>query len=408
MAPPGCSRGALSPRLSRTPAERRGYNESPDCASTEHFWYRVGPKDIYIDSHRDNKAFGFGDGKVFLSEDNGRSWPHNLAFPDADHITFSYIIKNGNILFATETKMFLSTDNLKTCRQLTLKKQDGSDYIPHTPQKPDSPGWYFLPLHGVAAWDVNGTEILAWGNYGNVMGGATPLNVYYSADGGQTVKIAYAFGQNPVWRDGGKTGNLLGDPSNPVMCRHIHCVAFNPAENAFYACTGDGDRDGKHECHWIRGTYDVKKDKWSWRVIVSTESNTRYKCGGINFVGGKVYWISDSNGPLPHDRGIFRCDPADIANPAKHELLFQPQYECANMIIQDGVILAAHYATASPYTAGIIYSPDMGKTWTQYDLKDIGKRSPTRIHAKNAEGWFRADLRSGWIKREEVLFLKPK
>lgn len=24
--------------------------------------------------------------------------------------------------------------------------------------------------------------------------------------------------------------------------------------------------------------------------------NTRYKCGGINFVDGKCYWISDANG----------------------------------------------------------------------------------------------------------------
>jgi len=383
-------------------------SESNGVGSTEHFWYRVGPKEIYIDSQRDNKVFGYGNGKIFLSKDNGRTWPHSLAFPDAEHIGFSYILNNGNILFATETKLYVSTDNLKTYRPITVKAQDGSDYIPHTPQNPELPGWYFSPLHGVAAWEVKGKEMLVWGNYGNVMGGAAPINIYSSADGGQSVKIAYAFGQNPQWRDGGKNGTLLGAPSNPVICRHVHCVAYNPAENAFYACTGDADRDGKHECHWLRGTYDAKKDQWNWNVLVSTQSNTRYKCGGINCVDGKVYWISDANGPLPHDRGIFCCDPADIPYPEKHTRLFNPQYECANMIIQDGVILAAHYATASPYNTGIIYSPDMGKTWAQYDLKELGKRSPTRFHRKNAEGWFRADLRSGWIKREEVLFIKPK
>jgi hypothetical protein len=125
-------------------------------------------------------------------------------------------------------------------------------------------------------------------------------------------------------------------------------------------------------------------------------------------VDGQVYWIADANGPLPHDRGVFRCAPADIANPQTHTLLFNPQYECANMIIQDGVILAAHYATASPYTLGIIISPDLGQTWAQYDLKEFGKRSPTRLHQKNADGWFRMDLRSGWISRAEVLFIKPK
>jgi len=78
------------------------------------------------------------------------------------------------------------------------------------------------------------------------------------------------------------------------------------------------------------------------------------------------------------------------------------------MIIQDGVILAAHYATASPFTCGIIFSPDMGRTWAEYDLKELGKRSPVRFNRKNADGWFRADLRIGWIDRGEVIFIKPK
>src|SRR5258708_4827511 len=41
---------------------------------TDHFWFRLAPEGPYIDSQRDNKAFGFGDGKVFLSEDNGQTW----------------------------------------------------------------------------------------------------------------------------------------------------------------------------------------------------------------------------------------------------------------------------------------------------------------------------------------------
>ena len=72
------------------------------------------------------------------------------------------------------------------------------------------------------------------------------------------------------------------------------------------------------------------------------------------------------------------------------------------------MILSAHYATASPYTAGIIISLDMGRTWAQYDLKELGRRSPVRFSRKNSDGWFRVDLRSGWIGRAEVLFIKPK
>src|ERR1022692_4317199 len=54
---------------------------------TKHFWYRLAPEGLYIDSQRDNKAFGFGSGKIFLSEDNGKTWPHSAEFPEAENIT---------------------------------------------------------------------------------------------------------------------------------------------------------------------------------------------------------------------------------------------------------------------------------------------------------------------------------
>ncbi|HOX59852.1 MAG TPA: hypothetical protein P5205_21625 [Candidatus Paceibacterota bacterium] len=389
-----------------------------ECPSTDHFWYRLQPAGRYIDSQRGNKAFAYADGMLFLSKDNGRTWPYRLAFSDAQRITFSHILKNGNIVFATGAQLYLSTDNLKSYRQITVKALDGADYLPHRPQNPACPGWYFHTLPGTVSWDVNGREMMVWGNYCNVEGGATPVNIYYSTDSGRTVKIAYAFGQNPFFSDdgsagGGKGGKLLGNPDNPVLARHIHTVAYNPAENAFYACTGDIDRGAGLECHWLRGTYDTKRDKWQWKVLVSVDSNSRYKSGGINFAGGKCYWISDANALRPwnegdYDRGIFCCDPADIANPRKHTLLFNPQVEAGSMIIQDGVMLAAHCGPASPMNTGFIISTDMGKTWAQYDLKEFGKRCPTRFHAKNGDGWFRMDLRSCWITRAEVLFMKPK
>lgn len=381
-------------------------------ASTDQFYYRLGPAWPYIDSQRDNKAFGFGNGKIVLSEDNGETWPHSADFADADHITFSVILKNGNILFATRQQLFLSTDNLKSHRPITVKDQKGADYLPHTPVNPELPGWYFHSLDGEHTFDVNGAEMLVWGNYCNVVGGPVPVNIYYSTDGGQTVKIAYSFGQNPKFQQkGGDPHRLLGDPANPVICRHVHNVAYNPAENAFYACTGDIDRGEGKEVHWLRGTYDAKSDSWDWKVMISVDSNSRFKSGGINFVDGRIYWIADANGPAianRYDRGIFNCAPADVLNKEAHTMLFNPGFESANMLIQDGIMIASHCAPASTYATGIIYSADMGKTWAQYDLKEFGPRSPVRFHRKNADGWFRVDLRKGWIDRAEVLFIKPK
>ena len=382
-------------------------------ASTLPFWYRLQPAGLYVDSQRDNKAFGFTDADVRLSEDGGRTWPHRAAFADARRVTFSHIFRNGHLLFATQNRLFLSTDNLKTISPITVQDAGGADYVPHTPRNPKCPGWYFHTLSGVCSWEIDGREMLVWGNYCSVIEGATPVNIYYSTDSGRTVKIAYAFGQNPFHRDdgspgGGPKGAPLGDPKNPVFCRHIHCVAYNPAEKAFYACTGDHDRPEGLECHWLRGVYDAGGDTWSWKVILSDHLNSRYKAGGINFVDGMLYWISDANGPKPHDRGIFRCSPGDIANPKAHTMLYNPKYECGIMIIQDQTILATHIGVASPFSTGVILSGDMGKTWAEYDLKEFGRRSPTRIHPKNSDGWFRLDLRTGWVTRADVLFIKPK
>ena len=215
---------------------------------TERYWYRLAPGFPYVDSQREHRAFGFGRNRVLLSEDNCQTWAHHAEFVDAEYVTFSCLLKNGNVLFATREKLFLSQDDLKTLQEITVKNSDSSDYVPHTPESLDRPGWYFYSLDGVHTWDVDGEEMLVWGNYCNVDGGPVPVNFYYSTDSGRTVKIAYSFGQNPTFQElDADPKRLLGDRGNPVICRHIHAVVYNPDERAFYARTGDLDRGHGHD-----------------------------------------------------------------------------------------------------------------------------------------------------------------
>lgn len=377
----------------------------------DHFHYRrPSPDGPYIDSQRDHRAFAFtGDGHILLSEDCSQTWAQKTAFPNSKNITFSQFLANGNILFATRSKLYLSRDGLKTFAQIIPRDFDGSDYLAHTPKDPEKPGWYFHTLDGVHTWEIDGKEMMVWGNYCNVRGGSVPVNIYYTTDGGETVKLAYSFGQNPHYKDG---ETVLGNSDNEVICRHIHNVVYNPAEKAFYACTGDHDRGERKECHWLRGTYDAAGDSWDWEVKVSSSPNSRFKSGGVNFVDGQLYWAADANGRKrlneTYDRGIFRCAPADLADKSKHTRLYDLSYESANMIIEDNFMIASHCAPASPWKCDFALSHDLGKTWAQCDLEEFGKKSPLRFQKKNAEGWFRCDLRTGWIDRNEVLFIKPK
>lgn len=68
-------------------------------------------------------------------------------------------------------------------------------------QNPAQPGWYFHSLDGVHTWDIDGSEMLVWGNYCNRLGGPVPVNIYYSIDGGETVKLAYSFGRNSKFQE---------------------------------------------------------------------------------------------------------------------------------------------------------------------------------------------------------------
>jgi hypothetical protein len=186
----------------------------PHICETEHFWYRVQDGGVLTHAQRGSTAFGIRDGAILLSEDNGATWPRTLPFNDAERITFSCILGNGNVLFATYSGLWLASEEFSRCRQITVQQVDGGDYLPHAPVRPDLPGWYFHSIPGVNAWQTLGGELVVWGNLCNVLGGAAPVNIYYSADGGEMVRIAYSFGQNPHTRDngtptGGAEGTLL-------------------------------------------------------------------------------------------------------------------------------------------------------------------------------------------------------
>jgi hypothetical protein len=135
---------------------------------TAHFWYRLAPRDgPHIDTQRGSQAFGLGDGKIFFSEDNGRTWPYTADFSDTAQVSFSCIPQNGNVVFATPHRIFLATHRLRSVRELTVRDRDGRDFRP-PPRNPANADWCFYSLDGVNTFDVGGREMLIWGNYANV------------------------------------------------------------------------------------------------------------------------------------------------------------------------------------------------------------------------------------------------
>jgi hypothetical protein len=107
------------------------------------------------------------------------------------------------------------------------------------------------------------------------------------------------------------------------------------------------------------------------------DSNSRYKCGGINFIDGKCYWIADANGPAianRHDRGIFVCDPKDITDTSKHTLLFNPMFESANMLYAGRRLHRHALRSGLDLSCGIIWSARHGQ--------DLGADTTSRSSAR--------------------------
>ena len=423
-SPPGrrhfLSQVALAAAAGRTATESLAALGEGEVGETAHFTYRLAPADApWIDTQRGSRSFAFSEKTLFVSEDNSRTWSHTAPFEEAGAIQFSSILEDGSIVFATQRRIFQAAADLSEIEERIVLDESGEPYAIHPLRENEVPGWYFYSLDGIHTFEVKGVgEMLIWGNYCNVGTGPVPVNLYYSTDGGKTIRTAYRFGQNPAfqYRDTDPEDHSLwvGNADNPVVCRHLHSVTYNPVENAFYACTGDLDRKigVGLECHWLRGIYEPAEDSWDWKVVVSSDANSRYKCGGLNFHDGKVYWVADANGPKTirevYDRGVFRCSPEDIADKSKHELLYPAQYEIAVMTMHGETMVIPEYGNANPCDCGFLFSPDLGKTWGKYDLKELGDRSGVRVNPPNEEGWYRVSLMKKWIQWGEVLFLKPK
>ena len=302
---------------------------------------------------------------VKYSSDNGNSYNAgvlvNGLFNEDDK---ARILSNGNIVLFCGSRAYYSTDNLTTISPCIVLDKDGSPYVFHTPVNPSYPGGYFYFMGGFA--EYNGVAVM--GTYSNSNLGASPVNLYYTLDG-ITWKVFYTFGQNPKYTDngtamGGTGGTLLGDPSNPLIARHIHAVNVGYDGN-FYACTGD---DG-YEMHFLKCVYSSGSDTWSVNDLLSGESTNwqRMRALGVYEKDGYLYWGSDGPGTFSYNGvdyeclGIYKCPVADINDPSKHILLRSLPDACYSFVNEGHIVFAGMQSYNYVYI-----SYDYGENWTAY------------------------------------------
>lgn len=311
---------------------------------------------------------------ILYSENSGTKY-YRYEFDDVDNISMAQFFENGNILFATRTKIYNSTDKLCSINQLTVKDTDGSDYVLHTPVSVLYPGLYFLNVQRFDSFMVDGDELFPFGNYTNsiFLNGVAPANLYCSKNGLDVV-IAYKFGQNPYYKDdgsnnGGTTGNLLGDASNTYKCRHIHSITRDTDTGKWYLCTGDAERiDPFYENHWIEGERNNETGIWTWgNPLVSVGPESRMKSAGLVFKDGFIYFSSDSTNGA-EEYGFYKTTVANIAIP-ENQIKISALTSPASSFIINGNKLAGR----STIEGNFIYSSN--------DLVSVHESTITNIPA---------------------------
>ena len=391
--------------------------ESVDYTSTE----VIELNDRWVMAQRDHISFAVGVGVLETSVDNSETFNRSMPYAEADKINNAHILKNGNILFTTkDNKIFLTNYNLDFITEKTVIKEDGSEMIPHTPANPAYPGRYFYTHRYMQP--SNETDLYLWGNYCNVNYGAAPVNIYYTADFGQTVKVAYSFGQHPNYRDdgtdnGGSTGTVLGNPNNTVIARHTHSVQYCEQNGKWYCLTGDHETD--NEIHWLEGTYDSVNDSWTWNVIQFEgidviDQRTHLKAIEVVFYGGYAFWNTDATqliDPNNDANGIYRVPIGLLNDPSKHQKIIDfPENTdySSNMLIdpKTGILLfSVANITRTSDTASILgIAENYGLGEVQF--KEFSGYNFIRWNAPNEKGFFRLDTGKFPTLQDKTFFMK--
>jgi len=311
----------------------------------------------------DNKVFAYSNGVLYLSYDAGFSFVKNIPFADCNEIRRSKIYANGNILWCTQTKVYLSTDDLSTYNEVIVKDIDGSAWTPSV----NSDGQSYKELNVGRQVIIGGVEYDVWGNYGNSVGVSdNETNVFATLDSGVTIRIIYKFD--------GIAPNLAA--------RHIHATNF--IDGYWIVQTGDTvDR-----CNWLKLTYSG--GVWTPLTLASSDENSYNKTTGMYYDGTYIFWGSDATGDVLK-RSIYKVPIAGLLDTVEYIGVYSNVADIINsfQMNSNGEFIAG--CGGNSYRK-LILSKDSGVTNLEKTLTGPGGNlSYLRVSTKNAQGWWRMD-----------------
>ncbi len=315
----------------------------------------------YIISSWENKFLAYDKSTLFLFQIAGNDiFLRKLKVTDVEKIEYAFIFKSGNILFGDHQNLYYSDDNLSTYNKSKIFDANGDEFIP------DQFGNFYCLVTDLRQI-IDGKELRVWGNYTNygawVPGAerSTQVQVWYTADEGKTIRMAYKF-----------------NTDSTVRARHVHSVNFCSWDNSFWIQTGDM----YGECNWLQGNYNFESDTWSWNVKATGDHLSYYKTTGFVFHNDTLFWADDSSDPKKH--GIWKTPYsnmiADKIDQTKFQKAFDSDKEMTNFTGHpDGFMLGVQDFKSLDGKHKIFISQDGGLSWrtieTAYQIANIHRKN---------------------------------
>jgi len=339
-----------------------------------------------IDVRDVNRNFRVGinqSGLLCVSNDYGKTWSAGVNYSPADGIHHIFITSKGAVvIFYHKSVIKRMGWGENTFTSIYPVDENGDPIEMHSPVNPLWPGEYYKPYHKLLDLyePSDNTSLIAWGTWNNNAGsnGAAPQALWYSIDDMVTIKRFYYFGQNPQYTDlgtstAGPGGVLLGDPTNPIICRHTHEFSYNKYDGKIYITCGDSHV--RPELHIFETKYNKSTDTWDELVDLVDDENRNqiHRAIGIGFdKDGYFYFGSDADF-VPHThngveydvQGMFKVHKSNINDISKYELLHPAKDLVVNSYMVDDIIL---FSAANQVNI-VHISLDRGKTWNTIDFE---------------------------------------
>jgi hypothetical protein len=323
-----------------------------------------------------NKRLKFnGTTKILsLSLDNGATYTHTLDLTGVcELISRSKIYANGNIMWASHTKCYYSTDNLATYHESTVLNLAGTTFVPVSS---------YDVFKGLEAHNRNniigGVEIDVWGVY-TIQG--TEVNAWYTIDSGITIKSCFT------------AGISIGG----LTLRHFESIDYDPVSNLWWAAIGDGGDSG-----WLKGVYNQGADTWTWTKEKGyVDTGNQWHISGFFFsLNGYVYWASDS-GAAYH--GFWKAPIATMLDNATYTKI-RTASQAWDMTYgnEQGILISNEYPLDS-----IVISCDWGVNWEMISLTGAPLLVPggyyNSCHGPDSNNWYRVNIQESTDNEIEYL-----